>query len=166
MADLDNWHRFAYPHFPAQTQQMLGAMCALRWPRGRELRGGGGGKHLSITCFLSEFDKTKPQTKWLGSTPFHQCKICFFLLWPSEPLLKGKLFLFCKMSISWPLALSLKIVYHEYDKITQLHNSLKWSYQTWKTCNTNSPCSKPWPIHSRPVFFLFLKGVLINSSRD
>lgn len=30
----------------------------------------------------------------------------------------------------------------------------------------SSPCSKPWPINSRLVFFLPLKGVFINSSKE
>jgi hypothetical protein len=56
--------RSASPQFQTQAQRTLGAMCAWRWPEGHELQGVGRKKHLSMAFLLSEFDKTKPQTKW------------------------------------------------------------------------------------------------------
>lgn len=177
MSNLDHWlAQICFPSFSSSGPANAGRRHA-PWDGPRVVNSGWGGccreglgekeQHLSITGFLSEFDKTQPQTKWLGSSLFHPLKTDFFPLWPLEPPLKGKLFPSWKMRFSWPLSLSLNIVYHGwYEKITQIRSYLKWSHGIWKMCKTNSTCSKPWLLNSQLVFFLLLKGVFINSYRE
>lgn len=75
---------------------MLGASCALRWPQGHELQGveggRGGGEAFIITCFLSLTKLSHRPNDWEVPLFINLKSICLFPLWPSEPLLKGKLF--------------------------------------------------------------------------